>query len=63
MMGELWLRMIDGETRWEQYGGYEEMWKIRGTICSIGMRIPCIGDITCRIMSISTVSGMVNCLP
>jgi len=39
----------DGGWRWEQYGGYERLWVIRGTTCLIGFRSPRIGVITRRI--------------
>jgi len=39
----------DRRWRWEQYGGYERTWEIKGTTCLIGVRRPCIGDITHQI--------------
>jgi len=39
----------DGGWRWEQYGGYEQLWEIRATTCLIGFRRPHIGVISCRI--------------
>jgi len=56
MMVELWTRQIDGGWIWEQYGGYEWIWEIRGTTCLIGLRRPrisvnthWIGTRTCHI--------------
>jgi len=39
----------DGGWRWEQCGGYERIWEIRGTTCLIGLGIPRISIITHRI--------------
>jgi len=49
MMVELWTRKRHERWRWEQYGGYERIWKITRTTCLIGLERPRIGAIICRI--------------
>jgi len=49
MMVELWTRKRDGGWRLERYGGYEQIWEIRGTTCLIGLGRPRIGVSSRRI--------------
>jgi len=46
MMVELWTRKRDGGWRWEQFGGYEWIWEIKGTTWLIAFRRPRIDVIT-----------------
>jgi len=39
----------DGGWRWERCGGYEQICKIRGTTCLMGLGRPRINDMTCQI--------------
>jgi len=48
IMVQLWMRKRDGGWRWEWYGGYQQIWEIRGITCLIGFWTPCIGVITRR---------------
>jgi hypothetical protein len=56
IMVELWNRKRGGGWRWQQYGGYEQIWEISSTTCLIGFGRPrirvmtcCIQTYTCRI--------------
>jgi len=68
VMVELWTRKKEiGDGDWDNMGGYEGMWEIRGTTCRIGFRIPRIGVRTCWIGchaccigAVPAVSGIVN---
>ena len=46
MMVQLWTLKRDGGWRWEWYGGYKQIWEIRGTTCLIGFRRHCISVLT-----------------
>jgi len=46
MMIERWTKERDQGWRWGSYGGYEQIWTIRGTTGLIGVRTPCISVIT-----------------
>jgi len=57
IMVELRMRKRDGGCSWEQYGGYQWIWEIRGTTCMIGFERPRIGEITHRIGTCTCLIG------
>jgi len=63
MMVEFWTRMREGGCRCEWYGGYEQIWQIRGTTCLVAFGRPrndvislWIGTRTCLIWD-----GAIDC--
>jgi len=58
-------KVRDGDEDGNDMGGYERMWKIWGTTCLIGGRIPNNAVFTCRIRShtCSICKDKLTCVP